>query len=56
MPGVIWDRRMAARVKGKVYKVVVRPATMYGFQMVAITKRQEAKLEVAELNVLKLSL
>ena len=30
MSGVICDRRIPARVKEKVYKVAVRPATMYG--------------------------
>ena len=30
MSGVICDRRVPARVKGKVYKVAVRPAMLYG--------------------------
>ena len=29
MSGVICDRRVPARVKGKVYKVAVRPAMLY---------------------------
>lgn len=37
-------RRTAARVKGKVYKIIVRSAVMYGLEMMALTKRQEAKL------------
>ena len=47
MPGVICDRRVPARVKRKVYKVVVRPAMLYGLETVALTKRQEAEMEVA---------
>ena len=47
MSGVICDRRVPARVKGKVYKVAVRPAAFYGFETVALTKRQEAEMEVA---------
>ena len=35
---VICDRRVPARVKGKVYKVAVRPAMLYGLETVALTK------------------
>ena len=28
--GILCDRRISLRVKGKVYKTVVRPAMMYG--------------------------
>ena len=38
MPGVICDRRVPARVTGKVYKVEVRPAMLYGLETVALTK------------------
>ncbi|KAI2660071.1 hypothetical protein H4Q32_022673 [Labeo rohita] len=34
VPGVICDRRVPARVKGKVYKTVVRPAMFYGLEVV----------------------
>ena len=47
MSGVICDRRVRARVKGKVYMVAVRPAMLYGLETVALTKRQEAEMEVA---------
>ena len=50
MSGVICDRRVPARVKGKVYKVAVRPAMLYGLDTVTLTKRQEAEMEVAELK------
>ena len=56
MSGVICDRRVPARVKGKVYKVTVRPAMLYGLETVALTKRQEAEVEVAELKMLRFSL
>ena len=56
MSGVICDRRVPARVKGKVYKVAVRPAMLYGLETVALTKRQEAEMKVAELRMLRLSL
>ena len=51
MSGVICDRRVSARVKGKV-----RPAMLYGVETVALTKGQEAEMEVAELKMLRFSL
>ena len=53
MSGVICDRRVPSRVKGKVYRVAVRPAMLYGLETVALTKRQEAEMEVAELKMLR---
>ena len=47
MSGVICDRRVPARVNGKVYKVAVRPAMLYRLETVALTKRQEAEMVVA---------
>ncbi|KAF7700092.1 hypothetical protein C0J45_11115, partial [Silurus meridionalis] len=52
--GVICDRRV--KVKGKVYGTVVRPAMLYGLETVAMSKRQEVELEVAELKMLRFSL
>lgn len=54
--GVMCDRRISAKIKGKVYKTVVRPAMMYGLETVALKKRQVAELEVAELKMLRFSL
>ena len=56
MSEVICDRRVPTRVKGKVYKVAARPAMLYGLEIVALTKRQEAEMEVAELKMLRFSL
>ena len=56
MSGVICDRRVPARVKGKVFTVAVRPAMSYGLETLALTKRQEAEMEVAELKMLRFSL
>ena len=50
---VIHDRRVPAKVKGKVYKTVVRPSMLYGLESAALTKKQEAELEVAELKMLR---
>ena len=38
--GVICDRRLPGRVKGKVYSSVVRPAMVYGLETMAVTKKQ----------------
>ncbi|XP_033111638.1 uncharacterized protein LOC117112637 [Anneissia japonica] len=52
--GVICYRRVSAKMKGKIYKTVVRPAMAYGLETVALTKRQE-EMEVAELKMLRFS-
>ncbi|KAK3550401.1 hypothetical protein QTP86_025175 [Hemibagrus guttatus] len=54
--GVLCDRKMSARIKGKVYRTVVRPAMLYGLETVSLRKRQESELEVAELKMLRFSL
>ncbi|KAI5621482.1 hypothetical protein C0J50_18891 [Silurus asotus] len=51
--GVICDRRVSVRVKGKVYRTVVRPEMLYGLETVALSKRQQVELEVAELKMLR---
>lgn len=33
-------------VKGKVYKIVVRPAARYDLETVTLTKRQDAELKM----------
>ena len=44
VPGVLYDRKLSARVKGKMYKRVVRPVMLYGIETVAVTERQVIKL------------
>ena len=56
MSGVLCDRKLSARVKGKMYKNVVRPAMLYGMETVAVTERQVEKMEVAELKKVKCAL
>ncbi|KAK3569104.1 hypothetical protein QTP86_022133, partial [Hemibagrus guttatus] len=51
--GVLCDRKISARIKGKVYRTVVRPAMLYGLETVPLRKRQESELEVAELKMLR---
>ncbi|KAI5099061.1 hypothetical protein C0J45_11200, partial [Silurus meridionalis] len=54
--GVVCDRRVFARVKGKINRTVVRPAMLYGLETMALSKRQEVELKVAELKMLGFSL
>ena len=44
--GVLYDRKLSARVKGKMYKSVVRLAMVYGMETVAVTERQVGKMEL----------
>ena len=54
--GLICDRRLLARVKGKVYSSVVRPAMVYGLDMVVVTKKQVEEMEVAEMKMLRFAM
>ncbi|KAK3535533.1 hypothetical protein QTP70_016803, partial [Hemibagrus guttatus] len=54
--GVLCDRKISARIKGKVYRTVVRPAMLYGLETVSPRKRQESELEESELKMLRFSL
>ena len=51
--GILCNRRINLRVKGKVYKTVVRPAMMYAAETWAVKKAQEKKLDVAEMRMLR---
>ena len=54
--GVLGNRKLSARVKGKMYKSVVRPAMLNGMETVAVTERQVGKMEVAELKMVRWAL
>ena len=51
--GVLCDIRMPVKLKGKVYKTVIRPAMLYGAETWATTKRQEKRIEVTEMRMLR---
>ena len=42
--GVLCDRKLSARVKGKMYKSFVRAAMLYGMETMAVTERQVGKI------------
>ena len=50
------DKRLPARVKGKVYSSVVRPEMGYGLETVAVTKKQVEEIEVAEMKMLRFAM
>ena len=54
--GVICERRLPARVKGKVYSSMIRPAMVYGLETVAVTKKQVEEMEVAEMKMLRFTM
>ena len=54
--GVICYRRLPARVKGKVYSLVVISAMVYGLETVAVTKKQVEKMEVTEMKMLRFAM
>ena len=54
--GVICDRRLPARLKGKVYSSLVRPAMVYGLETVAVTKKQVEGMKVAEMKMLRFAM
>ena len=56
LSGILCDRKLSAKLKGKIYKTAVRPAMMYGMETVALTGRQEQELSVAELRMLRFAL
>ena len=48
LSGLLCDKKMNMRLKGKVYKTAVRLAMMYGSKTCGIKKAQEKKMAVAE--------
>ena len=50
--GVLCDRRISLRVKGKLYKKIVRSEMRYGAETWAVKKAHEKKLDVMEMRML----
>ena len=56
MSEFLCDRKLSAKVKGKMYKSVVRPAILYEMETVAVTERRVGKMKVAELKMVRWAL
>ena len=54
--GVICDKRSRARLKGKVYSSVVKPAMVYRLETVAVAKKQIEEIEVTEIKILRFAM
>ena len=51
--GVICDRKMPVELKDKVFKTIIRPAMTYGSECCAVKKKDENKLNSAEMRMLR---
>ena len=56
MCGVLCDKRMPLRLKGKITHSIVRPAMLYGAECWAVSKKEERLLGVAEMRMLRWAL
>ena len=52
--GILCDKRMPMKLKGKYYCTVVRPVMTYSAECRALKKSQEQKLSVAEMKMLRM--
>ena len=50
MSGVLCDKRVPPHVKGKINKMIVQPAMLYGMETVPVTSSHVKKLEVQKLR------
>ena len=51
--GVLCDKRIPLKLKGKFYRTAVRPAMLYGTECWAVKCQHESKLSVAEMRMLR---
>ena len=48
--GVMADRKISRKLKGNILMSCVMPAYLYGLEMVALTERQQQRLQVCKNN------
>ncbi|XP_047499085.1 uncharacterized protein LOC125045702 [Penaeus chinensis] len=56
MSGVLCDRKVPPRVKGKIHRTVVQPAMLYGMETVPLSISDTKGLEVAEMKMCRWAL
>ena len=55
LSGVIYDKKVPIKPKSKLYKIVARPATVYGSECWALRKQEEQRLHTTEMKMLRWS-
>ena len=53
LTGVLCDKKVPIKLKDKVYKTVIKPTMTYGADCWAIRKKDENRLHVAEMRMLR---
>ena len=51
--GVLCDRKVPLRLKGKFHRTVIRPAMLYGTETASMKRTEEKKMDVAEMRMLR---
>lgn len=51
--GVTCDKRMPVKLKGLIYKTIIRPVLMYGSETWAVTQKNVHTIQVAEMKMLR---
>ena len=51
MPGILFDKRVPSRMKGKIHNVIVQPAILYRMETVPMTSSHVKKLEVTDMKL-----
>ncbi|XP_063586256.1 uncharacterized protein LOC134763619 [Penaeus indicus] len=52
-PALYVTDKVPDKVKGKLHKLMVRPAMLYGLETVPLTKSQKREVEVAEMRMMR---
>ena len=53
MSGVLCDKKIPVKLKGKVYKTAVRLAMLYGMETLPVKKANETRMNVTEMRMLR---
>ena len=51
--GVLCDKKVPLRLKGKFHRTVIRPAMLYGTETSSMKKTEEKRMDVAEMRMLR---
>jgi len=51
MTGILCDKRIPPKLKGRIHKTVVQPAMLYGLETVPLSTRDTKRMEVAEMKM-----